>query len=105
MPPPPAVVSLNVITAVLLAVGGFGGLVAFLKYPRDNDRVIVSTAEGLHTIQSGIIDQLQEEIGRIRTLRDQAEAESERCRKQIDALESQVDELKREMREYRRSIG
>lgn len=98
-----AAVGLNAITAILLAVGGVGGIVAFLKYPRENDRVIVSAAEGLHTIQSGVIDALQEELNRIRQLRDQADQETERCRQRIDILEGEVDDLKGQLRALRRA--
>jgi hypothetical protein len=100
--PVAAVTGLNAVTALLVAVGGIGGIVAYLRFPRENDRVIVSAAEGLHTIQSGVIDALQEEVARIRVLRDAAEAESERCRLRIDELENQVDDLKGQLRELRR---
>jgi predicted Zn-dependent protease len=96
-----AALCLNVITTVLIAVGGGVGVVAFLKYPRENDRVIVSAAEGLHTIQSGVIDALQEELTRIRALRDAAETDRDRCRDRINELEGEVDTLKGELRALR----
>lgn len=99
------------IAAACLGGSALIGLAALRKVPQENDRIIVSAAEGLHTIQSGVIDALQEEVSRNRDRaenaerrRDAAETERDRCRQRIDELAAEVDDLKGQVRDLRRRL-
>jgi anaerobic glycerol-3-phosphate dehydrogenase len=78
---PIAALDLTPLIAAVLGGGMFGGVVTLLKFPKDRDAVVVSSAQGALIVQSGVIDALQEEIARLKARITELESELERVRR------------------------
>lgn len=82
--------TVQLVTAVIGAGGLLTGIVAFLKLRPENDSVVVTAAQGALLVQSGVVDELKEELGRAKQMNiDQG---------------TEIIELRREVREMRRDL-
>jgi hypothetical protein len=79
---------------VVLAVGivGSGGLtgalIAVLKFRPEAGQVLVTTAQGVLIVQTGVIDSLRDELKRVSDKLEQMEKENAGLRARIRELES-----------------
>lgn len=87
---------------VAMLVAGSGGLIAVLKYQRDDAGKAIANADGLVAVMKGITDELLEALERERVARvaaetGQAEAirEMERCRELAVQLRAEIAKLER----------
>lgn len=53
---------LNVIIAVILVVGGSGGIVAWFRLRSQNSKILVDAAQGAVVVQTTVIDNLRQEL-------------------------------------------
>lgn len=105
------------LTALLTAFGGMlGAVVALLKLRPEREAIIVKAAEGAVIVQSGVIDELQEQLAdcrrEIADLRGQEAAQIAELRRQLhevydqrDTARAERDELRAERDELKRRVG
>lgn len=53
--------------AVIGATGGIGGIVAFRKLRPEKDSIVVSAAQGALLVQTGLMDEMRQELARAQT--------------------------------------
>lgn len=113
--PAPSNTSATLIQLAIAVLGGGGliaGIVAFLKLRPERDSIVVTAAQGALLIQSGVVDELQEqlkemraELNRSRSTIDEHQREVTILRREVDQLRSERDGLLRERAELRVRIG
>jgi len=88
---PPVAGGSWVVTVILavLSTGVGGALVAFLRLRKEGPKIIVEAAQGAVVVQSGVIDDLREQIDSLRTRLSEADALQRRVRE----LERREEEL------------
>lgn len=86
------------IVAVIIGVFGGGSLVTLMRVKVDRSRVIVSSAEGAVIVQSGVIDDLQDEIKRL-------QAKVADLRKERDEEAAELNVLRAENRSMRARLA
>lgn len=86
-----ASIDLGTIVQLLIALvgsGGFvGGLYMLLKLRPEAGQITVTAAQGALIVQSGVIENLQEELSRVR-------ADNKTLRKKVDELEEKYNKLR-----------
>jgi hypothetical protein len=87
--------TLSVIATGIVGVFGGGTLVALFKVGADRSQILVKAAEGAVVVQSGVLDELREEIHRVK----------QDFREQVDHLQHDNDRLKQENLELRARVA
>lgn len=100
------------ITAVMAATGLLAAWVAFKKVKPERDSFLVSTAQGVVVMQSSILDEMQEEVQRVKSRADELEAQLRTMRneqaevlEERDYLRTQNEELHKQIAALERRVG
>lgn len=86
------------LAALIVGVGGGGGIAALIKLRPERGRIVIDAAQGAVVVQATVIDDLQEELGRVkaelaaerrarRTERAEYQRELAALRARVDAVE------------------
>jgi chaperonin cofactor prefoldin len=86
-----------IIVAGLLSGGFIGGVVAFMKLRPEVQQILVSTAQDAVVIQSGVIDDLNDQLERARKRITAAESDNERLRARVSSLEKELGVLRKQV--------
>ncbi len=78
-----------VVTGLFGLFGG-GALVALLRVNVDRHKIVVQAAQGAVIVQSGVIDDLTDELARVK-------ADGEQCRREVHELRRLVKHLEAEV--------
>jgi predicted RNase H-like nuclease (RuvC/YqgF family) len=91
---------INIVVAVLGAGGIAGGVTALYKLRSEKDRIVVDASKGALIVQTGVIENLNKELLRVRAeaeqLRNELEKERElnrELRDRLEELENKVEQL------------
>lgn len=87
---------LAVITGLFGIFGG-GTVVALLRINVDKHKIVVEAAQGAVIVQTGVIDNLNNELTRVREDLDEVETRARNC-------EKETQKLRRENRELRHRV-
>lgn len=94
--------AVTTVVSIVLGVFGGGSFVALLRIRADRNQVVVAAAQGAVIVQTGVIDALHEELGRLKRdlgeLRDrraEAERELEMLRSENRAMRRRLELLER----------
>lgn len=83
------------LVALILGVGGGGGIVALFKVKPERGRIVIDAAQGAVVVQSGVMDELRKELDRLKEeldeLRSDRDAEVNRLRAEVVELRSGRD--------------
>lgn len=82
-----------VVIAIIGILGGGGGIVALLKVRPEAGQVSVSAAQGAVIVQTGVIENLQREMARLRGEVDEVRKENALLRAEAEAKDRRIDEL------------
>lgn len=91
------------VVALIVGVFGGGGIAALLRVPADRGKVVIEAAQGAVIVQSSVIDDLLDEVARVKaemaTLRQEhrreltaLRQENEQLRRRIGVVEHEQDE-------------
>lgn len=87
---------------VLLGGGLLAAIASFRKAPAEKQAIIITAAQGAVVVQSGVIEDLREELDRahsqIATLTEELHAEVSRLRSERDALRAENTKLRQRIR-------
>jgi hypothetical protein len=86
----PVITSAAVTTAVTLLVGLFGGgtVVALLRIGPDRNKVVIEAAQGAVIVQTSVIDDLQEELARVKAVLTEIRVENVALRRRVANIEN-----------------
>jgi hypothetical protein len=86
----PVITSAVVTTVVTLLVGLFGGgtVVALLRIGPDRNKVVIEAAQGAVIVQTSVIDDLQEELARVKAVLAEIRAENVALRRRVANIEN-----------------
>lgn len=88
----------TLVVALIVGVFGGGAFVTFLRVRVDKNQVLVTTAKDVVFVQKGLIDELQEQLDRVK-------AELAQVRSERDAERRELDELRRQNESMRRRLA
>lgn len=93
------------IAGVLTAAGGLlGAVIAWRKIQPEKDSIVVTAAQGALVVQSGVLDELREELQRIRADHEELRGEIRRVRSERDELRTKNIELQRQVERLERRV-
>jgi chromosome segregation ATPase len=82
------------VTGTLLAIAGvIGAIIAVFKLSPERQSIFITTAQGAVVVQSGVIDDLRDELERLRqriTACEEIETELVNLRHRIDAMQDKL---------------
>lgn len=81
---------LNVLIAIILVLGGGGGIVSWFRLRNQNSKILVDAAQGAVVVQSSVIKDLKAELADQRT---KAEQENAELRAEVAELRTHLAEL------------
>jgi hypothetical protein len=86
----PVITSAVVTTAVTLLIGLFGGgtVVALLRIGPDRNKVVIEAAQGAVIVQTSVIDDLQEELARVKAVLAEIRVENVALRRRVANIEN-----------------
>jgi chromosome segregation ATPase len=98
----------EIVVAIVVAIFGGGGLVALLRLGAERSNIVVTAAQGAVIVQSGVIDDLQDQLADLRAglaeVRQRAEAAEQRAaaaEARARAAELERDALLRALDDYK----
>lgn len=91
----------TLVVSVIFSGGLVGGVVALLKLRPESGQIVVTAAQGAVVVQSGVIDDLRQELQNLRAERDALRAENVQLRTRVAALEQKFEALRAEVHEER----
>ncbi len=88
---------LSILVSLIIGLFGGGSLVALLKVKVDKNQIVISAAQGAVIIQSGVIDDLQEELSRIKVNLTECLNELHKAEKEINLLNNSLYKAEHEI--------
>ena len=78
------------VVAGLLGIFGGGTVVALFRVNADKQRVIVDAAQGAVIVQTGVIDNLRDELHRVQALLTNMQSENRALQQRMARLEREI---------------